>query len=420
MQFGYADAYITPAPGEELTGYGYYLNRRATGTQDPLMARAVAMSDGAARAVVVQLDLLALSREFTAEVRAEVQRRTGLPGECLMLHCTHTHSGPAARITFACGRPSEHFLHDLRNHILTVAETALNDLKPAARMEWFEQDFPQGFAHNRVGGTDLDTMVRGVRVEVQGARPIVIVNYACHPVTMGANREYSADYPGAVLRELNAYGTRAVFLTGPSGDINPLSNAYRGGSGNLGTLMIYGRDLAQVVREGLGRASEWQAGRVAGASEFIALDINMPPAEALAEELVALREQLLEQPDNGHLRMDAEWHELMLQRYAADEILDASRAEIQGIACGDVTLVGLSAETFTGMGTIIREQNPGRKLLLANTCNGVIGYISDRRDVEMQGYAAYVAAKLYGMPLPAAGAGEKWAEAGAKLVAGLG
>ena len=46
MRAGYADVDITPPPGEELTGYGYYLNRRATGALDRLMARVVALDEG--------------------------------------------------------------------------------------------------------------------------------------------------------------------------------------------------------------------------------------------------------------------------------------------------------------------------------------------------------------------------------------
>ena len=49
MDFGFAAIDITPPPGEELTGYGYYLNRRATGAADPIMARALALSDGDTR-----------------------------------------------------------------------------------------------------------------------------------------------------------------------------------------------------------------------------------------------------------------------------------------------------------------------------------------------------------------------------------
>jgi len=416
MQFGYADVDITPQPGEELTGYGYYLNRRATGAADPLLARALAMSDGDARAVVVQLDLLALSAQFVDDVRGECERRLGLPGSHLMLHCTHTHSGPAVRVAFGCGRPSEHFLHDLNRHLVSVVEGALENLTEADSMEAFEIPWPKGFAHNRVGGSELDTHVRGVRIVPTAGRPIVLMNYACHPVTMGVNREYSADYPGALIREFNAYGTRALFLTGCSGDINPLINAYKHGMGTSETLRIYGRDLAAVVREGLRQACDWTPGPLRVISEMVPVAYDMPGEDEFAEALAGLKAQVLDSPDDGTLRANIEWHEAMLAAYAQGTMDEISRAEIQVIGCGNVLFAGLAAETFTKLGQMIRDAAPDHLSIIGATTNGVIGYLSDSADVARGGYASSSAAKLYGMPLPTPEAGETWAREGARIV----
>jgi len=416
MDFGYADVDITPAPGEELTGYGYFLNRRATGTADPLFARALAMSDGESRAAVVQLDLLGLAKDFVEEIRAEAERRYGLQPDHLMLHCTHTHSGPAARVTFGCGRPSEHFLHDLKHKLLATVEAALKDLREAESMQFFEGDFTQGFAHNRVGGPGLDDRVRGVCMDVSGARPILLMTYACHPVTMGVNREYSADYPGAVIREFNAYGTRAMFLTDCCGDINPLINAYSHGRGTSETLMVYGRDLANAVKASLSDAMGWKPARLQAVSQMVPLQMNMPDADDLWESLAKLKAQFREEPGNGQLRVDVQWHEEMLMVHQKASLEQRMCAEIQAIACGDVVFVALAAETFTHLGQIIRQALPDHHVIIGATSNGVLGYIADERDVQAQGYASHGACKLYGMPLPAVGAGEKWAQQGAEMI----
>lgn len=417
MQFGFAAVDMTPPPGEELTGYGYYLNRRATGAADPIMGRALALSDGETRAVVMQFDLLALHPQWVEAVRARVERALGLPGDCLMLHCTHTHSGPAARVTFGCGRPSEHFLHALGKHILALAQASLADLKPADEVDTFNVDFPEGFAHNRVGGADLDTRVRGLRIHVAGARPIVVANYSCHPVCMGANREYSADYPGALIRELNAYGTRALFLTAPCGDINPLANTVRVGPTAAETLGIYGRDLAACVRRATLESQPWQPGPLRVFSRPVSLRTTVPGPEELEASLAELAAKLDQDPDNGLLRVETEWSLKMLSDWRAGRMEEESRAEIQGFVFGNAGIVALSAETFTGLGEIVREAAPDHNILLAATSNGVIGYIADRRDVDLKGYASLAACKLYGMPLPVPGAGEDWATEGAAMLA---
>lgn len=416
MLAGYADVDITPPPGEEMTGYGYFLNRRATGTLDPLMARALAVGDGEARAAIVQMDLLALSKDFVAEVRAEAQERFGLPPEGLLLHCTHTHSGPAARPLVACGTPSEYFPVALREKLLAVIESAIRRLQPVAALHRFTGDFTDGFAHNRVGEKDLDTHVRGLRIEFTGTPPILVISYACHPVTLGVNREYSADFPGYVLREFNAYGIRALYLNGCCGDINPLSNAYTWGSGTQDTLRIYGRDLAAAVRRAMQTMEVWKPGTLRARSQIVPLAMRMPDLAELRAKLEEHRAALRENPTDGPHRVDALWHERMIHLHEAGALREAMQAEIQAIACGDVVFVGLSGETFTRLGQIVRESAPLHHLMIAATSNGVLGYIATTEDAQKQGYASVGACKLYGMPLPAPDAGEKWAAEGARIV----
>lgn len=416
MLAGYADIDITPAPGEEMTGYGYFLNRRATGTLDPLMARALALGDGQVRAAIVQLDLLGLSKEFVAHVRAEAQGRFGLAPEQLMLHCTHTHSGPATMPLIGVGNPSEYYPRELTVKLLDVIGRALDDLKPAAKTNRFACDFPDGFAHNRVGGTDLDTRIRGLRVEVEGGRPIVVISYACHPVVLGRNDDYSADYVGHVIAELNAYGTRAVYLNGCCGDINPASNAYRFGSGKQETLRIYGRDLAARVKKAMQDGTPWEPGPLRACSRMIPLDMQMPDAASMQATLGEHREAVRENPNNHQARVEVMWLERMIGLEAAGKLQEAMSAEVQAIACGDVVFVAVSGETFTRLGQTIRGSAPEHHLMIAATSNGLLGYIATPEDAGKQGYASFAACKLYGMPLPTPDAGLMWAAAGGDVV----
>lgn len=420
MDAGYADIDITPPPGEEMTGYGYFRNRRATGAVDALMARALALrTDDDTRAVIVQLDLLGLSKSFVATVRAEAAARYGLPGELLLLHCTHTHSGPATMPLYGCGTPSDHFLHALHGQLLTVIGKALDDLKPATAMFRFQGEFAGGFAHNRTGTSDLDARVFGVAIEFAAARPLVVLSYACHPVVLGVNREYSSDYVGAVIREFNAYGTRALYLNGCCGDINPMSNAFRFGSGTAETLLIYGRDLAAAFRRAMENKVAWNPGPLRGQSRMTPLEATPPTAAELRTQADDIRQKLAEKPDDGQTRVDLLWHEAMLRHCEQGTMHEAMEAEVQAIACGDVVFVGLSAETFTRLGWILRDSVPDRQVMIGATSNGVLGYIATRKDAEKKGYAAHWACKLYGMLIPEPGAGEKWAEDGTTVLAAV-
>jgi len=416
MRAGFAEVDITPPPGEEMTGYGYYLNRRATGALDPLMARAVALDDGASQAVVVQLDLIGLPGDLVVAIRGQVQERCGLPPEALLLHCTHTHSGPGIAQVAGCGSASDYYPSQVAAHVIAAVEAALEDRREVTEARRFEVDFSDGFAHNRVGAEEADTQVRGVEVCVAGAAPIVAVAYACHPVTLGRNAEYSADYPGYAIRELNAYGLRALYLNGCCGDINPLSNSFSWGSGTVETLRVYGRDLASAVRAGLRDATPLQMGPLTCASRLVPLEHVRPEPDQLRRDLAELQEQLRQDPSDGAARVHAVWCERMIELVEGRGLEEAMAAEVQAIACGDLVFVGLAGEVFTRLGLIVREGAAGRHVLMGATSNAVRGYIGTPEDVEQDGYASVAAARIYGMALLTPQGGVKWAKEGAEVV----
>ncbi len=67
MQVGYGEQVITPPLGVELTGYGYYLERRAEEVADDLKVRALYISQGQDAVILISCDLLSLSVEFPDE-----------------------------------------------------------------------------------------------------------------------------------------------------------------------------------------------------------------------------------------------------------------------------------------------------------------------------------------------------------------
>ena len=106
----------------------------------------------------------------------------------------------------------------------------------------------------------------------------------------------------------------------------------------------------------------------------------------------------------------------MIELTEAGGLEEAMAAEVQAIACGEVVFVGLASEAFTRLGQIVRQAVPGRHLLIAATCNGVLGYLGTPEDARQSGYASVSAARIYGMALPTPEAGVQWAAAGAEVV----
>ena len=62
MKAGFASADITPRLGVQLAGYGPYRNRAANKIFAPLFARALAVTDGRRRAILVNVELCGTPR----------------------------------------------------------------------------------------------------------------------------------------------------------------------------------------------------------------------------------------------------------------------------------------------------------------------------------------------------------------------
>src|SRR2546427_9792230 len=93
-QIGYAEADITPAPGEAmLAGFGQ--PRQVAGTLAPLRAQALAIEDGKGRrALLFTADVLGFSRGSVDVLRRKIEKAHGLPAASVCLSASHTHWGP--------------------------------------------------------------------------------------------------------------------------------------------------------------------------------------------------------------------------------------------------------------------------------------------------------------------------------------
>ncbi|MEI6539761.1 MAG: hypothetical protein WCO86_09575, partial [Planctomycetota bacterium] len=74
---GVAETDITPPVGFPMAGY--YHERLAEGTIDPLKAKAIVFRDGETAAALVVCDLIGIATDLSREVRRRVFEKTGIP-----------------------------------------------------------------------------------------------------------------------------------------------------------------------------------------------------------------------------------------------------------------------------------------------------------------------------------------------------
>jgi hypothetical protein len=90
LQAGFAEVDVTPALDGKpvfLAGFGH--NRKATGVADPIVVRAVVLSDGKAKIAFAAIDIVGF---FNANVRAVRSELNGF--DHVVISSTHNHEGP--------------------------------------------------------------------------------------------------------------------------------------------------------------------------------------------------------------------------------------------------------------------------------------------------------------------------------------
>lgn len=248
---GAAVADITPEGQLPMWGYGARHAMLSQGVLDPLMAKAVVVSDGTAKAAIVGMDL---GRGPTApmmqQIREAVSQQAGI--EHVIIAGSHTHHGPVIELTdregFGRGRFDDAvaYAKKLPQMLIDVILKANESLQPA-RMGVVKMNLDYNRnRHTKQRPKPTDPMLAVIRLDDEQGKPIaVMVNFAAHPVMTDVMLlKFSADYPGYMQRKVEAsLAAPCVFLQGAAGDMSPNPGTDRHGP------EAFGEALAERVLE---------------------------------------------------------------------------------------------------------------------------------------------------------------------------
>ena len=413
MHIGYSEIDITPRIGVELCGYGMYPGRRAEAVKDHLYARAVAFIEGQKRLLLVNCDLLTLSGKIVKEVKQGFIMDLGLKAEDILLISTHTYTAPSASDTEGIGERDEEYVQTLPALLVTAGKEAFKNTKQVKEARQVKTEVSAGIGYNRVNPEGpVDKSLRGMAFYFDKGKPLALLSYGCHPVTLGPSGEISADYPGAVVRAMDRAGYDCLFLTGFCGDIDPVSNRIKWGSGTQETLDEYGNTITDAFIEKIA-----EAGTMENMSpDSFEIPVRLRMAELTGEALDCMLEENAGEKVTypGKYRLLQAWVARMRQDIAEKENPYEKTIVTQVFKIGGVVLFGFSAEMFTALAFPLIEALPEMNVMALGNANVTTGYIATRDDIENKGYAGFESSFVY-LTLPLwAGEGERLAEEVAK------
>ena len=411
MKAGFGKVDITPRVGVELCGFGPFLNRKSIGVRDRLWARAVALEQGGEAVVLVSCDLVGVLRPMTEHIRRVVCEETGLPERAVMVHCTHTHSGPATHRTTGWGYRDRPYLEVLPYRIARACIAAVGDMEKATLSH---AEVPcEGVGLNREYDRDAppleevlsddwrpaspeltDTTCHVLTVHRDG-RPAGFLSYfGCHPVVCCQETRYiHGDYAGVAtnLLEREHPGSVGLFLQGAQGDVNSCV-VHKPEAQALLALDVIAARYANAVRAGIAQTKPLDVDRIAS----VLREVRFPEAPVSADKL---RERLAEQdalfaaPDatdeDRELRMAAVYASSLRDIIPTVEAGGPTRepTELQGFRVGPLALLGAPFEVFQAIKNDVVAEAQAPTTLVMGLTNDSNGYAADRTAAERGGYA---------------------------------
>lgn len=285
---------ITPPSG--LAMYGFFDrirdNKLSTGTLDPLYARVLVIEVEDKRLALVTLDLgRTFNERELAHLRQDLNKSTGI--SYLIVTASHTHSGPNLLDEYPGNRAPAWEAAALEK-IGAAVQEATRHLADA-RIGTGRGQVYIGYNRRQVqaGGVvrmlwtnpgkqptaSFDPTVLVLRIDASGGKPLaVLVNYACHPVVLGAdNLQYSADFVSTMTSTVEKAFDAAplcFFLQGADGDINPYYATTLSSDDAMGKRNWTGEQLGE------------EAARVAKA---IRTEVPREPAIDFADDVLSFR-----------------------------------------------------------------------------------------------------------------------------------
>ncbi len=421
LKVGFARLDVTPPLGSNITGY--FHQRLADGILDPLEVNAIAINDSQKTVLVIVVDSLYVRTDFTKIALENISKATGIDKTAIFMHATHTHTGGdlSAPDNLTLDADKDYANLALRK-FTDVAVLALEDMKPAKMGIALTK--AENIGYNRrylmkdgstqtnpgVNNPDivksiglLDERMNVVRFLRADGSSVVFANYGNHPDTIGGNK-ISADWPGISRRlfEKAVDNCKCVVLNGAQGDINHINIHPIGGENNDlvndfdNVPRGYGHSIhmAQVVVGAImqvySKVTYMPVSQIKHAVKIVNVPTNMPKPEDMEQayyiDKMHKEGRDAELPYKGMLLTTfvAEAERMIRLEHGPNAI----PIRISALSIGNVAMIGVPGEPFTGIGMGLKEAKGWDMIMPCCLVNGDEGYFPMQDSYDEGGYEA--------------------------------
>lgn len=416
FQAGAAIVDVTPTKLPAIVNGGL-VSRSVGEVKTRLNARALALSDGTTKLVIVVVDSCMLPRPLLDEVKQLAEKRTGVPMNRLLISATHTHSAPASMACLGTDIDPD-YVPLVKLKIVDAIAAALAKLQPAkvgfgkenaadftALRRWIRRpdrisDDPFGNPTVRAtmhagsnwdnvtgesGPEDPDVSLVSIQ-SIDGEPLAVLANFSMHYYS--GEKGLSADYFGLFCEGLkqriapdeNFVG---IMSHGCSGDIWRRDYTQPDKWDPKQTIDKYASGLLDIAMKAYRKIAYRSDVTLAMSEQRMTLKYRVPDKQRLewAQQIVA---ELGDQPPTTQQQV-----------YATEQIILHERQQteivVQGIRIGDIGIATTPNETYAITGLKIKAASPLAHNMVIELANGGDGYIPPPEQHRFGGYNTWAA-----------------------------
>ncbi|MBC8114419.1 MAG: neutral/alkaline non-lysosomal ceramidase N-terminal domain-containing protein [Candidatus Saccharimonas sp.] len=409
-----AEVDITPPVGFPIAGY--YHERLADGTIDPLKAKAIVFRDAHAEAAIVVCDLIGIATDLSQAVRQRASEKTGIPASHIVISATHSHTAPdymkelylklgsegqeplrAAYIDKLINGPVEaiakahaaaKFASLECGSAMQASPVSFNRrsvMRDGSVRTWMSHDNPE--VVRAAGPIDPEIALLSVRDEA-GKSLGIFSNFALHLDTVGGLK-WSADYPFFIeqtLRKAAGSEVVSIFGTGCCGDINHVNPR----SKERNKADFIGNSIGESIQKQLTQLKRLERTDLVVKSRAIRLPLQDATKDEVAhsikildaanrkekveflEHVTAYKKLILDQLRHRESHANTAEHITWGLSRSLAGIGETLPVDVTVMTLGsDIAIVCLPGEVFVELGLAIKQGSPFRTTLVIELSNSV-------------------------------------------------
>ncbi|MHC1773178.1 MAG: AAC(3) family N-acetyltransferase [Flexilinea sp.] len=370
------------------------------GIASPIYARFLALRKNEKTVIFINCELLGISGILVERIRDEINQKTGVDKDAIMIAVTHAHSTPDT-----LGAGFENFDY-LDQFVQKVSEMVIEGIKEfiEVRIGWTKRTI-KGIAHSRrillkdgtvfttrfgvpstwrvdpaiiadKGNNDDELTV--IRIEkTNGDLFSVITSFACHPTVAIASVNIGGDYLGEAMQVLERVyadmDITALTFNGAAGDVDPTKEIPYWGPRTDENARKLGKMFAAEVLFALERTKLTDDCDISWAAKKLTFPIRPSWIKMVREQQSTFQTELA--PD---FKMSA----VFLDNLAREEL----NTEIQVIKINDLNWVAMPGEIFSDSSIALKKRLSEYPIAICELANDNIGYVPTPIAFDQGGY----------------------------------